>query len=119
MIKFEWEFPIKTISEMNCNECWQKKRQRHLMQKYLIRLFLNREIKKVNLPCTIELTRISTRMLDYDNLVASQKYVLDAICDLLIPGLRPGRADGDKRISTVYNQEKGKILGIRITIEFI
>ena len=122
-----WEIPLKTVSEANGvkvkkangkyrSEHWSETGKRHRQQKEIIQLVLKKEIIKATLPCHINLTRISTRKLDYDNLVSSQKYVLDSICDLLIPGLAPGRADGDPRITTNYRQEKGKIQGIRIEI---
>lgn len=117
MNKISCEIPIKTITESNCSEHWRKVRDRHKKQKFFVQLALKKEIGKINLPCHIKITRISTRNLDDDNLVSSQKAVIDAICDLLIPGLRPGRADGDKRISKSYDQEIGKINSIRIEIE--
>ena len=112
-----WILPIKTVSEANCSEHWTKKAKRHKQQKYFIQLALKKDIKKITLPCRIKLTRISTRSLDYDNLVSSQKWTLDAICDLLIPGLKPGRADTDKRITASYFQEKGKKYSIKIEID--
>jgi hypothetical protein len=48
----------------------------------------------------------------------SMKWIEDAVCDLLVPGLAPGRADGDKRITTQYKQEKGQNFGIRIEIAY-
>lgn len=110
------EVPIKTVSELNCREHWTKKSKRHQQQKFFVRHALREKIKEISLPCHIKITRISTRRLDYDNLVASQKWVLDSICDLLIPGLNNGMADADTRITTTYNQEKGKKSGIRIEI---
>ncbi len=59
------------------------------------------------------------RFLDKnDNLPCSFKWILDAVCDNLLPGLKPGRADGDERISVKYDQEKSKEYGVRITMEF-
>ncbi len=46
------------------------------------------------------------------------KYVADAIADQLIPGLRPGMADDDPRITWEYAQEKAKKLGVRIEITY-
>jgi hypothetical protein len=101
-----WDVPIETVSEMNCSEHHMQKYRRHKKQKERVRLFLKKDIEKISLPCHIKLTRKSPRTLDYDNLVSSQKYVLDTVCDLLIPGLAPGRADGDPRITKSYHQEK-------------
>jgi hypothetical protein len=116
-MKIICEIPIKTISELNCTEHWTKKSKRHKQQKFFTQLALKEEVKKITLPCVIKIIRISPRVLDYDNLVSSQKWVVDSICDLLIPGLKPGRADGDKRISVLYDQEVGKLQAIRVEIE--
>lgn len=112
------EIPIKTVSEANSREHWHVKARRHHDQKKLIGLILNAHINPKRLPCHIKLCRIAQRKLDYDNLVSSQKYVLDAICELLIPGLAPGRADGDPRITVSYEQEtrKGPLYAVRIEI---
>lgn len=111
-----FELSIKTVSEANSTEHWTKKSKRHREQKFFVNLALREGIKEITLPCKIKLTRISTRTLDYDNLCSSLKYVLDSVCDLLVPGLRPGQADGDPRITTSYDQEKGKKYAIRIEI---
>lgn len=75
----------------------------------------------IKLPVKITITRIAPRKLDFDNLVMSQKFVLDSIADQIFPGLRPGRADGDPRILPVtYLQEKGapKFYATRVQFDF-
>lgn len=116
-MKIVCEVPIKTVSESNCSEHWTKKSKRHKQQKFFVQLALKEQVKKITLPCMIKVVRLSSRLLDYDNLVSSQKWVIDSICDLLIPGLKPGRADGDTRISVCYDQEKSKSNGVRIEID--
>lgn len=116
MSKIIWELPLLTVSELNCSEHWAKKSKRHKKQKFFVKLALKNEINKISLPCSVKITRLSSRSLDYDNLVSSQKWVVDAICDLLIPGLKPGRADGDERIKIFYHQEKSRNYGIKIEI---
>ena len=76
-------------------------------------------IKKITLPCTITLTRIAPRSLDYDNLLNAFKNIRDVIADYIIPGQAPGRSDSDSRINWLYSQEKGqpKTYNIRITIQ--
>ena len=64
------------------------------------------DIKSIELPCTITLTRESPKLMDYDNYVFACKHLVDVIADMLIPGLAPGRADGDKRLKFVYEQVK-------------
>ena len=85
--------------------------------KLLLRL-MPPEMRYVELPCHITLTRISPRSMDYDNCVYAFKYIRDFICDHLKPGLAAGRADADKRFSIDYTQETaGKNeYGIKITI---
>ncbi len=70
------------------------------------------------LPCTIHVTRLAPRKLDFDNLCYSFKWIVDSICDRLIPGLERGRADGDKRIKEIkYFQEKGNVKEYSVKIE--
>jgi hypothetical protein len=68
------------------------------------------------LPCHIVLTRIGKKKLDSDNLPMSMKWVRDAVADQLIPGLLPGRADDDSRITWDYAQEIAKEYAVRIEI---
>jgi hypothetical protein len=113
-----WQFPIRTVSEANRRDHWAKASRRHRMQKFLVQQALKCEIKAIKLPCHIKITRIAPRCMNYDNLVSSQKYVLDAICDLILPGLAPGRADDDPRITASYFQEKGKPQQVRIEMSY-
>jgi len=112
--------PIKTISEANSSLHWSKKHKLHKMQKYYVKLFLN---KGLSLPCTVVLTRQAPRRLDDDNLVTALKYVRDAVADKLIPGLPPGQADDDNRIKWGYDQitskkaENGHKYGVWIEIK--
>lgn len=112
--------PIKTVSEANSSEHWTKKSKRHNQQKFIIKIMFRKCVRYIDLPCTIKLTRIAPRALDYDNLCCSMKWCLDAICDCLVPGLKPGRADGDERISVEYYQEKGmpKEYALKIDVLF-
>lgn len=115
--------PIKTVSEANLKktEHWTKSSKRHRQQQQRVRLFMNAYCELIKLPVKITITRIAPRKLDFDNLVVSQKWVLDAVCDQLVPGLRPGRADGDPRISPVtYLQETGapKFYATKLVFEF-
>ena len=112
------EIPIRTVSEMNCQEHWTKKHTRHKRQKYFVQMALRSSLLNVHPPCHIVITRMSPMTMDFDNLVCSQKYVVDAICDLLNPGLAAGRADGDERIKVDYAQEKSKIHAIRVNINY-
>lgn len=112
-----FEIPIRTISEANTSEHWTKRRLRRKSQQFFVRLSYMRYVKDLQLPCKILITRIGPRRLDFDNLCSSQKGVVDALCDCIIPGLAPGRADGDERIKISYAQEIGKCLAVRIEID--
>lgn len=113
----EWFLPIKTISESNSSEHWSKKHKRHKTQKLCIRLFFNQQNLKIIPPCSIKLVRVSPRILDDDNLVSAFKWIRDAIAEQIHPGLAPGRADDDEKITWIYKQEKGKLQGIKIILE--
>lgn len=119
MGKISITMPIRTISEANTSEHWSKKAHRHKRQKFLTRLMFQKCVPYIELPCVIKLTRIAPRALDYDNLCCSMKWCLDAICDCLVPGLKPGRADGDHRIQVKYYQEKGRPKEYALKIEVV
>jgi hypothetical protein len=112
--------PIKTVSESNNHEHWTQKHKRHSYQKKKVAYYFLMLEEKPTLPCKIILTRIAPRSLDFDNLVSSQKWIRDAICDQLIPGLKPGRSDSDPRISISYAQQSAapKKYGVKIEIQF-
>lgn len=125
-----WILPIKTVSEMNCSEHWSKKSKRHKQQQFFVRQLFKHETNKINLPCKITLTRLAPRMLDDDNMPTSMKYIQDEVAEQLTGkggyyitrnGHRKaikGHADGDKRLSWVYAQEKAKTQGVRLEFEF-
>ena len=128
--------PIMTVSEMNtvysktrlvktgkrkglaAREHWREAWERHKEQKNLVYLACRPKISIICLPCTVKLTRLGPREMDFDNLVISQKYIRDAIAELITGDYVPGRADGDKRISWQYDQEKSKEYGVKILIEW-
>jgi hypothetical protein len=104
----EWKIDIETTSEANSREHWGAKYKRHQKQRNWIDYFFLKETPTLRLPCHIQMIRISKGKLDFDNLVCSMKYVRDSIANNIIPGLAPGRADDDERITWEYLQEKGK-----------
>lgn len=129
MPKIILNLPIDTVSEMNCSQHWRVKSKRHKSQQFFVRLAMNKH--KVNLPCTVTMIRLSPRDLDDDNLSSAFKWIRDELSECLIPNSRKtyingrgktqeikGRADSDKRIKWLYGQEKAKIKGIRIEIDF-
>jgi hypothetical protein len=139
-IKITFTIPMTKnllASEANLREHWTKRHARHNVQQFLLDSHMNRYVffvpsKENNeiggyfdcyepedwLPCIITLTRIAPRALDRDNLPYSLKKITDVICDNLIPGLAPGRADGDKRIKDIiYKQEKGRVREYALKVE--
>ena len=60
-----------------------------------------------HLPCTVVITRIAPRRMDDDNNIGACKCVRDMSGSLIIPGKKPGHADGSEFINWKYVQEKG------------
>ena len=119
MTTIVWELPIKTVSEANSSEHWTVKAKRHRVQQFFVRMAFHAQKTQPTLPCCVKMTRLGGRRLDAkDNLPMALKYVADAIADQLVPGLRPGMADDDPRITWEYAQEKAKKPGIRIEITY-
>jgi hypothetical protein len=97
-------------------EHWREAWERHKEQKRLIHLGLSPSREKLRMPCTVRLTRLGPRELDFDNLVVSQKYVRDAVAEIITGDMRPGRADSDKRIKWEYAQEFSSEYKVKIEI---
>jgi hypothetical protein len=111
------DLPIRTVSEANCFESWQKKHGRHKDQKSIVALGINPLRDKIKLPCKIMLTRFAPDFLDpFDNLPMSFKYIVDAVCAIITGNYVAGRADSDKRITIACDQVKSHAYGIRIEI---
>lgn len=111
--------PLKTVSPNVTNtQHWRIRRKLSKIQKASVYYALLAAYPKPTVPCQVTITRIASRAMDQDNLGGALKTVIDTIADFLIPNLPPGKADGDPRISWVYNQEKGsREQEIRIEIE--
>lgn len=113
------DLPIKTVSEANCFEPWQKKHGRHKDQQRIVAFCLNPVKNNIKLPCKILLTRFAPNELDaFDNLPMSLKYIVDAVCAIITGDYRAGRADGDKRISISCDQVKSDAYGVRVTVTY-
>lgn len=94
------------IKPLKTNEHWTKTSKRNKLMKLLIgHAWEDHEIN-APLPCTVKLVRVSPRKFDEDNLMTTFKGIRDRVADKLIPGLAAGRADGDPRITWVYEQRK-------------
>jgi hypothetical protein len=103
-----WTLNLKTVSESNCSEHWTKKSKRHKQQQFFIRTSFNKEVKNLQLPCKITLTRLANRKLDDDNLVSAFKWIRDQLADCIVPGKAKGHADSDPRIK--WSIRKNKVL---------
>ncbi len=113
------DLPIKTVSEANCFEPWQKKHGRHKEQQRIVALALNPLKGNIRMPCKIMLTRLAPNHLDvFDNLPMSLKYIVDAVCAIITGEYRAGKADGDKRISIACDQIKSEAYGVRIEVTY-
>jgi hypothetical protein len=119
-MRYVLDIPVKTVSEANkSNEHWTVKSKRHNLQHRYVKLFYRKLSVLPKLPCHLILIRISPRKLDDDNLLASLKYIRDAIADCIIPYFPKGFADSSPLLTWSYSQEKGKPkeYAIRIIIE--
>lgn len=112
-----FDIPFRLPSEANISDHWTKKHKRKQQQKAVIHGFCYWKLKNAKLPLTIELTRCGPKQLDYDNLVIAFKTIRDTLADIIIPGLRPGRADDNPDLHFKYAQEVSKKYAIRITVE--
>lgn len=96
------------LQSPNVKQHWAKAYQRNKKLGWVVRQYLNFEQERPSLPVTVVITSHRSREFDYDNLVASCKFLADTIADCLIPGLAPGQADSSKQITFVYRQAKCK-----------
>lgn len=97
--------PLRTYSTLNQREHWGAKARRVKREREMAFLL----VKRHELPCAVTLTRIGPRKLDTDNLLGALKAIRDGIADRL------GIDDGDKRVTWIYQQEKGEY-GVRVFI---
>lgn len=111
----DWTFPIVLITP-NTQEHWTKRHRRNKVIYQIISRKWNIYKPKIELPCTIILTRLGPRAWDDDNHVYSQKSVRDTIVQLILPGKARGQGDNNPLITWVYKQEKSKVKQIRIQI---
>lgn len=114
-----FKIPVKTLNESNSTEHWTKRAKRRRMQRMVVKAYLCAKLEGFRIPCRIKLTRIAPCKLDYhDGLPCSQKSVTDQICDMIVPGLAPGRSD-DKGFKIEYDQKQGlpKEYAVEIEIE--
>jgi hypothetical protein len=108
-MEYSFEIPRTFINHSNSGEHWATRSTRVKLHYSLIAIYwLKGRVGKVNLPCSVYFVRKGPLKLDFDNLGSACKTLRDAIADKLVPGLKPGRADGDPRITWHYSQETAK-----------
>lgn len=115
----EFILPIRTVSEMNCTKHWRVKATRHKAQKNETTKAMIPIRNMISLPCKILVVRHGPRFLDaHDNLPASQKYIIDAICENITGNFIPGRADNYSEFTFKYDQIKSKKIFTKVVLEF-
>lgn len=104
-------------------EHWAVKHKRESQEKFLTRMCLDSESRKIGAhpkcPAKITITlRYATHERADDNLAASMKSVRDTVAQWLLGG-KMGERDEDPRLTWVYAQEKvkKKDVGTKIAIE--
>lgn len=109
--------PIRTVSELNCSDHWRVKHKRHVMQQKSVEKILKPVKNQLTIPFHVHLTRLAPRKLNrHDNLPASMKYIVDAVCAIITGDYRPGRADDDERLQFSYDQETSSQYAVIIKI---
>jgi hypothetical protein len=133
MTKITWCLPLKTCDETNAYEHHAVKSKRHRQQQFFVRKLFMHEKTVINLPCTVTFIRLGPRFMDEeDNLRMAFKWIKDQVGACLFPEKsvvyvtkkgqvreNKGHADGDKRVTWKYGQEKATRLSIKIEIEFL
>ena len=115
--KLDFMAPIRTVSEMNQREHWAVRMRRKTDQQLEMRAVMHNVLggRKIQLPCSVRLTRIGPKALDKDNLAGSFKHVQDAIAKKL------GVDDGSSQVTWEYDQMPIGVrnYGVKVEIESI
>lgn len=94
--------PIRIESSLNLREHWRTRANRNTSHRAAAWMCMKAAGRIKVDRATITLTRIAPRELDDDNLAGGFKSVRDGVSDWL------GIDDGDKRLTWVYAQRRGK-----------
>lgn len=105
-LRLKIPFSRDLLSEGNKTDHWAKKMKRNQRRDIWLNAYWPKN-QKINLPCTVIITRVAPRKLDFDNWVTTAKHFRDYIADKITPGLNPGQADSNPNITWKYEQEKG------------
>jgi len=117
--------PLRTVSEANRHEHWRARQRRAKEQRTAVVLVLAAEwFRKLGhrpywtlkfgyfagSDLIVQLTRLTARELDDDNLQGALKHVRDGVADTL------GIDDRNPRVTWEYAQERAKGYAVRIEI---
>ena len=109
-------FPGKILSPNKLKHWGTRSRQNKKFEKII--LFEYRSQKpNLQIPATIELTRIAPREYDQDNLVAAFKGIRDSISQLFFPDSPRGVGDNHPELNWKYSQRRGLPKEYKIEIE--
>ncbi|HUB09441.1 MAG TPA: hypothetical protein VMB50_20725 [Myxococcales bacterium] len=114
---FTLHIPLRTTTGLNAREHFWARRKRWERERWAVKVAAQRHLlaaaagfPPIELPCVVELTRMSPRLADLDNVAGGMKAVRDELAELL------GVDDGDRtRVQWLYRQEKGPF-GVRVAI---
>ena len=116
MNTIEFTIPVRTVSESNKSrhEFRAVTAKRVKSQRRLGFLFTrqNTILIATEVIRRIMLTRLAPKRLDTGNNPSAMKAIQDGIADALKIN------DGDERIDWIYKQEKSKVYGVRVRIEY-
>jgi hypothetical protein len=112
------ELPVRTVSESNRRDHWAAKARRTRDQRTTVHLRLVGQLRGAlerHSGLTVELSRLTARALDDDNLRGALKAVRDGVADAL------GIDDRDPRVTWAYAQRKraGGGYGIGIVVRAV
>ena len=113
MIKTFLSTEVKTV---NTTASWHWCRRKRYVDAH--KWCVHNAFKNIDIPfpCRVQLIRYGVKDMDTDNLYASLKSIRDAIADKIIPGLRPGMADGNPGIDWEYSQQRCKKLNAGVMV---
>lgn len=134
-MRLQIEIPIRLVSTANSREHWIVKSKRNAKQCNALRVEFLSELAKLNCPMpsppyVITLTRLSSRCMDFDNLVVAFKHIRDEISNIIHGEKRyyttksgknvllRGRQDSHGGCFWMYEQEKAKTFSIKVCVEW-
>jgi len=102
--------PVRTSTPGNAREHWRVAGKKAKMQRQAAKWTLQGR-KLPPFPVRVKLIRCSSGKLDRHNLPGALKHVIDGVADAY------GVDDGDPRWVFEFDQEKSKLVGVRVEIE--